>query len=311
MLKIFKILVVGVVFSLFAGESTVLAEIIAEPVIRVGLYKTKNPVKFSSPFDYTVYSGEEIKGILPAEETAALSYQNGAYIFKSRSFNFKTADYLRLVPEDPSSYFTILGYQRKMPGRKTNYNSYRGALEYVFSPKSRLPYIINELPLEEYIAGLGEASNGAAEEYLKALAVAARTYAYTMIAPRSAKHFFDVYASTIDQLYMGYNAEMAMPRVAAAGRDTAGIMVTYNGSPVITNYFAHSNGLTKTWNGRGRGSRPWLQSVEAPYDVGKKMYGHGYGMSCYDAAMRADKEGWSYDSLLAYYYTRTDIQKMY
>lgn len=282
-----------------------------EPIIRVGLYKTKSTVKFSSPSAYTIYSGEEIKGVLPAEEMAAVSYSRGTYTFKSKSVSFKSSEYLRLVPNDPMDYFTILGYQRHMPGRKTNYNSYRGTLEYIFSPRSNEPYSINELPMEEYMAGLGEASDGAAPEYLKALAVAGRTYAYVMIAPRSPKHFFDVFASTIDQLYLGYNSEIAMPHVAAAAAATAGIMVTYNGSPVITNYFAHSNGLTKTWDGRGFGSRPWLESVETPYDVGKKMSGHGYGMSCYDADMRAEKDGWSFDSLLAYYYMHTEIQKMY
>ncbi|MBI5729166.1 MAG: hypothetical protein HY983_02920 [Candidatus Magasanikbacteria bacterium] len=283
----------------------------AEPAIRVKLYQTKDPVKFSSPFAHAVYSGDELKGTLPADEMAALSYHKGTYTFKSKSIYFQSSDYVRLIPDDPADYFTLLNSKRRLPGRKTNYNAYRGALEYVFSPKSAEPYLINELPLEEYVAGLGEASNGAAEEYLKALAVAGRTYAYMMIGPRSAKHLFDVYASTVDQLYLGYNSEIALPRVAAASADTAGTMVTYNGSPVITNYFAHSNGLTKMWDGRGFGSRPWMQSVEAPYDVGKKMSGHGYGMSSYDAAMRALKDGWSYDTILAYYYTRTGIQKMY
>lgn len=340
MLKTFKIFIIGVICIWLASGPAVLAEtaveasstaefsgavvsstieeaelapspVTAEPIIRVGLYKTKDTIKFFSSYPYTVYSGEEKRGVLPAEEMAALSYRKGDYTFKSKSLNFKASEYLRLVPEDPTNYFILPNYKRQLPSRKTNYNSYRGVLEYVFSPKSNLPYIINELPLEEYVAGLGEASNGAAEEYLKALAVAGRTYAYKMLGPRSTPHLFDVYASTADQLYLGYNAEMILPRIVAAAQNTAGIMVTYNGSPVITNYFAHSNGLTKTWDGRGFGDRPWIQSVEAPYDVGKKMSGHGYGMSSYDAAMRALRDGWSYDSLLAYYYTRTEIKKMY
>lgn len=283
----------------------------AEPIIRVKIYQTKDPVKFSSPFAYAVYSGEEAKGVLPVEEMGKLSYHTGVYAFTSKSLDFKSPDYVRLVPDDPTSYFSILGYKRQMPGRKTNYNTYRGTLEYVFSPKSAELYIVNELPMEEYVAGLGEASNGSAVEYLKALAVAGRTYAYMMLGPRSAKHLFDVYASTIDQLYLGYNSEIAMPRVAASALDTSGIIVTYNGAPVITNYFAHSNGLTKTWDGRGFGSRPWMESVEAPYDVGKKMSGHGYGMSCNDAIMRAQKDGWSYDAILSYYYSHTDVTRMY
>jgi stage II sporulation protein D len=183
-------------------------------------------------------------------------------------------------------------------------------LEYRYSPKSKLPYIINELPLDFYVLGVAETYNTAPEEYVKALMVAARSYAYAHISklPPTEKRMFDVYPTTVDQIYLGYNSELFMPRVAKLAIDTNGEMVTYKGNPVSTPYFSHSNGYTKNWKTK---DRPWLKSVKAVYDKGKKMYGHGMGMSNNDAIKRAQKDGWTYDQILRYYYTSTTVEKIY
>jgi peptidoglycan hydrolase-like amidase len=189
-----------------------------------------------------------------------------------------------------------------------NFNAYRGILEYRYSPKSGMPYIINELLLENYVAGVAEASNSSPIEYLKALQIAARTYAYTNISTKlpTTARMFDVYGSTNDQLYLGYNFESFSPRIAFYTGGTRGLMVTYNEKPVTTNYFTRSNGKTKTKKGM-----PWLVSVKAKYDKGFSELGHGYGMSNHDAVLRAKKDGWSYNDILTYYYSGTKVVKMY
>lgn len=278
-----------------------------QPLVRVGLYKTAESVTVKTSAPYTIYSGSQLQGDLPANTTATLQYKDGVYAFSSEDLVFVATGTLRLVPTDAEGYFTLTNYSRLVAGRKKiNFNVYRGTLEYRYSPKSALPYIINELPLEQYVAGVTETSNDAPLEYIKALQTAARTYAYSMRAPFSAKHLFDVYATTADQLYLGYQSEKSMPRVVEASEATAGEMVTYKGRPVMTNYFGHSSGKTKTVKGK-----PWLQSVEAVYDVGKKMWGHGVGMSCNDALQRARKDGWTYDRVLMYYYSGTTVERMY
>ncbi len=183
-------------------------------------------------------------------------------------------------------------------------------MEYRYAPKSKLPYIINELPLDSYVAGVAETYNTAPPEYIKALLVAARSYAYSHVGktPPTEKRMFDVYATTVDQIYLGYNSELFMPRATQAAADTAGQMVTYKGNPVPTPYFSHSNGNTKNWKTK---DRPWLKSVKAVYDKGKKMYGHGMGMSNNDAIKRALKDRWTYSQILQYYYTSTTIEKIY
>lgn len=314
--KVALLIALAIFFLIFnqALAETVAApsrEFIPEPVIRVGLYKTNKPTEFVSDFLYEVWSGDKFRGVIPAGETTTLSYKNGQYNIKGASMEFGSFDYFRLVPEDPRNFFTLTSYQRPVAGRKKiNFNVYRGTLEYRYSPKSKQSYIINELPLDSYTAGVAETYDSAPVEYVKALMVAARSYAYSHIskAPPTEKRMFDVYATTVDQIYLGYNSELFMPRVAQAAEGTAGEMVTYNSKPVPTPYFSHSNGHTKNWKTK---DRPWLKSVVAKYDKGKKMYGHGMGMSNNDAIKRALKDGWTYDQILQYYYTSTTIEKIY
>lgn len=319
-----------------AASTTVMRDFIAEPTIRVGLYKTDKPVKFTSDFIYEVWTKGEFAGTILAQDIVTLSYKqslklrqgseeenvfsssltpsnykNGIYSLVSDSLTVTSSDYIRLVPQDPQAFFTLTNYSRPVKGRgKVNFNVYRGTLEYRYSAKSKLPYVINELPLDSYVLGVAETYNTAPVEYIKALAVAARSYAYALTSklPPTDKRMFDVYPTTVDQIYLGYNSELYMPLAAAAAADTAGEMVTYNGNPVITPYFSHSNGNTRSWKGK---DRPWLKSVKAVYDKGKTMLGHGIGMSNNDAMKRAQKDGWTYDQILEYYYSSTTVEKIY
>jgi peptidoglycan hydrolase-like amidase len=283
--------------------------LITEPTIRVGLYKTEKPVVFVSDAPYALYAGTQEIGTVPANEELTLTYAAGVYSATSASLSFSAPKYFRLVPPEFSNQFTLKNYSRLVSGRKKiNFNAYRGVLEYRYSPKSKLPYVINELPLESYVAGIAESDDGVPTQYAKALLTAARTYAYVHLGKISDAHLFDVYATTQDQLYLGYNSEIFMPRIAAAAASTTGEMVTYKAAPVMTPYFGHSNGKTKNWAGK---SRPWLVSVVAEHDKGLKLWGHGYGMSARDAMLHAKKDGWTYEQILRYYYSGTEVERIY
>lgn len=283
-------------------------KLIAEPNIRVGLYKTNEPVKFTSDFVYEVWTSGEFIGALFAQDEVILSYKNGIYTLKGANLTATSSKYIRLVPQDSQAFFALTNYSRPVKGRgKINFNVYRGILEYRFSAKSAQPYIINELPLDFYVQGIAETHDSAHSEYLKALSVAARSYGNAMIGPTTEKRLFDVYATTADQLYLGYNSELFMPKFLKATLATAGEMVTYKGKPVITFYFSRSNGKTKS---AGK-TRPWLKSVVAKFDKGKTMLGHGIGMSNADAQQRAAKDGWTYERILQHYYTSTTVEKIY
>lgn len=289
--------------------------LISEPNIRVGLYKADEPVEFKSDFNYQVYAGGFLQGVLGPNELATIDYNQGVYSFKSANLNFNGSDYIRLAPESPNNYFSLVNYSRQVSWKgNKNFNVYRGVMEFKYSPKSDAPWVVNELPLDSYVAGVAETSNGAAMEYIKAVLTAARSYAYYHInngIPKDQRTF-DVYPTTADQLYLGYNSEVLMPRVAQAEQATYGEMVTYGGTPALTPYFGHSDGRTRSWTEVwGGADKPWLRSVEAKYDAGQSMWGHGVGMSAQDASQRADKDGWTYGQLLKYYYTGTEVEKIY
>jgi peptidoglycan hydrolase-like amidase len=105
-----------------------------------------------------------------------------------------------------------------------------------------------------------------------------------------------------------------MPRVVEAAGATRGMMVTYGGVPVVTPYFAHSNGRTRSWQSVWGGTtHPWLVSVTTTYDAAhfKQRSGHGVGMSGWDASHRATEESIDFRTLLQYYYKAVDIIQWY
>jgi hypothetical protein len=291
------------------------AALIVEPTVRVLLLKATTTVPVALKFPYQIYSGTVFQSFLNASSTVFLSYENGSYVARDEQgmVLVTSADPLRLVPVQSNDYFVLPANERRIKGRPYPFNAYRGILEFRFSPASSSTLVINELPLDWYIAGITETWDGAPTEYIKALLVAARSYAYTQLRTTAgANKLFDVYASTNDQLYLGYDAELSMPHVAAAQLATYGEMVTYQGTPVITPYSSRTNGVTRTWKQAWGGSdKAWLQPVVAKYDQGYARLGHGVGMSNHDGELRAKKDGWGYKAILEYYYTGTKVEKLY
>lgn len=318
MFKKIIFLAVAVLGVVLCGTATALADDVMpegapEPIIRVGLAKTAAPVVVTASTSFGVWFGGIERISLAAGDSASVRYGNGLYTVTAGGTSVTVGEPIRFAAVDPGEPLTITSLNRRLAGHGGRaYNKYRGVVEYRFSPLSQIPYIINELPLESYLAGLVESAPGDPEEFVKAVVVAGRTYAYAHIsfAPPTNKHVFDVYGSTQDQLYLGFESEARLPTVAVAAQATRGQMVLYNNTPVLTLYFSHSNGATKTWP-KKLGARPWLTSVVAVYDKGKRLSGHGYGMSLSDARLRALKDGWTYDQLLTYYYSSTTVAQVY
>lgn len=292
-----------------------------EPNIRVGVWKNPkaNEVRvISSDDDYDVYSGADKVGVLSKGVPATLTFDGSIYSLTSDLVNASSTQYLHLQPStNPHAMFTLTNFDRHVTGKSKNFNQYRGGLELRQArDQNQSLYLINELKFEDYMVGIGENSNSAPPEYLKAQAVAQRTYAY-YTQQSTGKHDsrnFDVVATTGDQLYLGAANEPSMSHFIDAVNATRGLMVTYNNNVVVTPYFGNSDGRTRGWvEAWGGKEKPWLVSVPATYDArdGKKMYGHGVGMSQRDAAYRADEEGVDFVGLLKYYYTGTEIHKIY
>ena len=119
---------------------------------------------------------------------------------------------------------------------------------------SRSVRAVNTLPMEDYLRPVvaSEVSPSWPAEALKAQAVAARSYASYEVGA-GVKRAFDVYDSTRSQAYPGavlYNSSWKVvgsredARTDAAIAATAGLQVTANGAPALTQFSASSGGVT-------------------------------------------------------------------
>ncbi len=122
------------------------------------------------------------------------------------------------------------------------------------------------VPLERYVRGVVSAEMPSSWPLaaLEAQAIASRTYALTTDAGGAR---FDVYSDTRSQVYLGVAAETAATNAAVAG--TAGQIVTYDGRPATTYYFASSGGMTENIENSfiGAEPEPWLKGVPDAYET--------------------------------------------
>jgi stage II sporulation protein D len=102
---------------------------------------------------------------------------------------------------------------------------------------------IVELPIEQYVAAVlaGESSVFQSQEALKAMAVAARTYAVRMRGRHSAEGF-DLCSTTHCQRL---DLAAVTPRLERAAADTAGELLWYQGKPAFTPYTRDCGGQTE------------------------------------------------------------------
>src|SRR4051794_28996842 len=160
---------------------------------------------------------------------------------------------------------------------------YRGALDFRNGALGFLT--VNAVPLEDYVRGVvGAESPGSwPADALRAQAVAARTYAITTGGGTN----FDQFADTRSQVYKGLAVEL--PSTEDAVDATRGQVVTYAGKPVVTYFFSTSGGRTEDIENSFIGSpaKPWLKSVDDPYDDESPR--HRWGPYRYTMAQAASK----------------------
>lgn len=142
-------------------------------------------------------------------------------------------------------------------------NHYSGDIE-VWKGEKGL-YIINELPLEEYVESVVAAEVGTSWdiEALKAQAVIARTYAvFKKNANVNLKYHLT--SSVLHQAYKGKNSNI---KVAYAVRNTAGEIITYEGKPIEAFYHSTCGGRTENPEDVFGKSYPYLKSVESKCEI--------------------------------------------
>ena len=165
-----------------------------------------------------------------------------------RFFQFRTTHRVSFNPAEPSSGIRYRG------------KSYAGRIALVY--KNRKLLLIEQLPLEKYIAGVvpAEIFTNKSEwfEAVKAQAVCARTYAYKKMKSRQNADF-DVYSDVRDQAYGGTGRQTLLGNKAT--EQTRGSVLYYKDSLAHTYFHACDGGVSEAvedvW---GQKNRPYLNS---------------------------------------------------
>lgn len=144
-----------------------------------------------------------------------------------------------------------------------NGNHYLGNIE-LWRGRSAM-FLINELPLEEYVKSVVSAEVGMSWEMeaLKAQAVISRTYALYQIRKNSSLNY-DLTSSVLHQVYKGSTIDA---RIAYAVRTTEGEVLTFNGQVIEALYHSTCGGKTEEAEDVFGKRYPYMRSVESKCEI--------------------------------------------
>ncbi len=286
-------------------------DLIEIPRIRVGLAQVNNEVIFNANQDVRVVIGDsrELQTTIAASTPMRAAWNGKQYVFESGGNILLFNEYLRFEGQNADTIFTVTSLDDvRSWNTNLNDNKFRDSLELRFNTAKNRTWLINELPMEYYLYGIDETSNSAPAEYHKAILAAARTYALYMWEHKTKYkgEFIDVRATTYDQVYHGYGAEIRRPNVVAAVDATRGVTVQHDGQTVVAVYSARTDGRSRSWKEVWGKVVPYAVSVPIPCEVGQTKWGHGVGLSMGGALCMA-KDGRTFDEILKYFYMGVEL----
>jgi hypothetical protein len=279
--------------------------------IRVRISTFSAPKITSNKSFYLYDSDGDLLETFDAGDSIRLEKSAGKYVAIKNKIIAKSTKPLQLKAKS-DAYLEIESFNRIAAWNPDyNDNLFRGAIEFRLENSEYM--VINELPLEDYLKGLAEEPNSAEYEKIKAITVAARSYAkfymhYAEKFPGQPYHLNDDPA--VSQKYLGHGYELRAPNISKAVEDTEGEVVTYQGQLIKTPYFSSSNGKTKSAKEVWNWSAPYLTSKDDPYCAGEEQRGHGVGMSGCGAKGMAEA-GSTYKEILEYYYNNSKVKQLW
>lgn len=222
--------------------------------------------------------------------------------FSSRqAVTFNSAGFLELLKY----------YNPRFGGGKIKYNKFRGKLHFKIG-KERHLLAINELPLEQYLWGLGEEPSKEPLNKKYTIFILARSYAYVYsgVKRKFGRYDYDLEDDPrTSQLYLGYDWERYHNDQKKIVRQTTGkvLYLTNEKRAVIGPYFTQSAGFSlNPW----RKQYPWARERQLPYDKGLQRRGHGVGLSGNSARILAEK-GATVKEIIDYFFDGLEVRKVY
>ena len=202
------------------------------------------------------------------------------------------------------------------------YDQFRGRVSVRYSDTSKNVWMINTLPLEQYVWGIGEITGTGDANYNRTMTTAFRTYGLWKVyySTKYATEGFTVDATPGNQIYYGYNYETAHPNIKQAAQDTLGSIARYGSDIALSPFSSWTDGRTRSFFERwGSSAYPWCQSVADPYGQNTSMTtaaleaagNHMVGISAHGALSLAANSHWDWQAILKYYLTNIAIQVSY
>jgi peptidoglycan hydrolase-like amidase len=211
----------------------------------------------NTPIHVAVLWGTSTYRVVPSGPAQLIAGTRVTNIGAGQTVSFSTGGGVqKIVPTSAATRLTVYGPS----GR---YHAYRGSV--VAQPSGGLLYIINVLPIEDYLRGLGEVPSSWPLEAIKAQIVAARCYALTHMGSTA---LYDVDDTTQFQVYRGIDAESGSQN--AAVDQTAGQVLMYGGRVIEAFFSASDGGHTANVSdvfGGSLATYPYLKGVIDPWDV--------------------------------------------
>ena len=292
--------------------STITPLAVSDKPFRVRLSYSDANSTITANKNFKVVDGQNNELFSVASGNSVLVRQSGNNMHVQVGSVVRSDSAIKFIPEEDGIIEIRTWENRPAWNRELNDNRFRGTLE-IRVINEQVAYI-NELPLEDYIKGLGEVSNDAPFEKQKVIAVLARSYARFYMSDENRKFPGLPYDGSDDpevfQKYLGYGIETRSPNFVGAAAITKNEVVTYQGKLVKTPYFNQSDGRTysaqEVW---GWTNTPYLQSVPDPWCEGRVKRGHGVGLSGYGATVQAN-EGKTYTEIIKYYYQGVEVTEL-
>ena len=292
--------------------STITPLAVSDKPFRVRLSYSDANSTITANKNFKVVDGQNNELFSVASGNSVLVRQSGNNMHVQVGSVVRSDSAIKFIPEEDGIIEIRTWENRPAWNRELNDNRFRGTLE-IRVINEQVAYI-NELPLEDYIKGLGEVSNDAPFEKQKVIAVLARSYARFYMSDENRKFPGLPYDGSDDpevfQKYLGYGIETRSPNFVGAAAITKNEVVTYQGKLVKTPYFNQSDGRTysaqEVW---GWTHTPYLVSVPDPWCESRVKRGHGVGLSGFGATAQAN-EGKTYEEIIKYYYKDVEIVKL-
>jgi SpoIID/LytB domain protein len=230
--------------------------------IRVGLIQNQSVIHLSGngSFDLDDHTGAK-RATASSGQTWMLkpvSATNQIQVYDgSGHLSFTTPPPVTVYYENHSTLLSIA---------ETGYQYKHGRIDFDMSGGKIRAILI--VPFEQYLYGLGEMPSSWNMEALKAQAIAGRTYAAEKVSRLGQNRPVcncGVYASTLDQAYVGVAQEVS--RWVSAVDSTRGQVSTYNGKLIQALYSSSDGGFTENnENVFGGAALPYLRGSCDPGD---------------------------------------------